>query len=117
MTLADASAIENVVAYINTLPGADVTETIAGDPSKSAALYQSTCAQCHGDDGRGVWTVNAPALTGLDDWYMAEQLQKFRAGIRGRHDDDLYGLQMGLLSNTLVDDEAVNDMVAYINTL
>jgi len=48
---------------------------------------------------------------------MAEQLQKFRAGIRGRHDDDLYGLQMGLLSNTLVDDEAVNDMVAYINTL
>lgn len=117
MTLADASAIENVVAYINTLPGADVAETIAGDPSRSAALYQSTCAQCHGDDGQGVWTVNAPALTGLDDWYMAEQLQKFRAGIRGRHNDDLYGLQMGLLSNTLVDDEAVNDMVAYINTL
>lgn len=117
MTLADASAIENVVAYINTLPGAELTETIAGDPSNSAALYQSTCAQCHGDDGRGVWTVNAPALTDLDDWYMAEQLHNFRAGIRGRHDDDLYGLQMGLLSNTLVDDEAVNDMVAYINTL
>ena len=117
MTLADASAIENVVAYINTLPGAELTDTIAGDPANSAALYQSTCAQCHGGDGRGVWTVNAPALTDLDDWYMAEQLQKFRAGIRGRHSDDLYGLQMGLLSNTLVDDEAVTDMVAYINTL
>ncbi|MCH1493418.1 MAG: c-type cytochrome [Luminiphilus sp.] len=117
MTLADASAIENVVAYINTLPGAELAQTIAGDPGKSAALYKSTCAQCHGDDGRGVWTVNAPALTDLDDWYMAEQLHNFRAGIRGRHDDDLYGLQMGLLSNTLVDDEAVNNMVAYINTL
>ena len=115
MTLADASAID-VVAYINTLPGADVAETIAGDPSKSAALYQSTCAQCHGDDGQGMdcqragtdrtgRLVHGGAATEIPGWHP------------GRHDDDLYGLQMGLLSNTLVDDEAVNDMVAYINTL
>jgi len=38
-------------------------------------------------------------------------------GIRGRHADDLYGLQMGLVSNTMTDDQAIYDMVAYIATL
>jgi cytochrome c oxidase subunit 2 len=89
----------------------------SGDPSKSQALYESTCAQCHGELGQGVWTVNAPALTGLEDWYLASQIKNFRDGIRGRHADDLYGLQMGLVSNTMTDDQAIEDMVAYISSL
>jgi cytochrome c oxidase subunit 2 len=133
MMLADASAINNVVSYINTLSGQadfdgdsqyDLSAAVeryepsaSGDPAKSAALYQSTCAQCHGDDGQGVWTVNAPALTGLDDWYLAAQIKNFRDGIRGRHADDLYGLQMGLVSNTMTTDQAIEDMVAYIGGL
>ena len=89
-----------------------------GNPSsKSQALYESTCAQCHGELGQGVWTVNAPALTGLEDWYLASQIKNFRDGIRGRHADDLYGLQMGLVANTMTDDQAIEDMVAYISTL
>ncbi len=133
MMLADASAINNVVSYINTLSGqpefddnanlglAAAVErfepSASGDPSKSEALYESTCAQCHGQVGEGVWTVNAPALTGLEDWYLAAQIKNFRDGIRGRHADDLYGLQMGLVSNTMTDDQAIEDMVAYITTL
>ena len=62
-------------------------------------------------------TVNAPALTGLDDWYLAAQIKNFRDGIRGRHADDLYGLQMGLVSNTMTTDQAIEDMVAYIGGL
>ena len=61
--------------------------------------------------------MNAPALTDLDDWYLAGQLKNFRDGVRGRHKDDLYGLQMGLASNTMTDDEAIQNMVAYIKTL
>jgi cytochrome c oxidase subunit 2 len=133
MMLADAAAINNVVSYIETLsgqPGFDdsaeyglsaVTErfesSASGDPVKAAALYASTCAECHGDAGEGVWTVNAPALTGLDDWYVVSQLQNFRNRVRGRHDDDLYGLQMSLVSNTMTDDQAIYDMAAYIATL
>ena len=133
MLLTDAAAINNVVSYINTLSGqpafgvndsyglADALERFdvnsIGKPSESAALYQSTCAQCHGPNGDGVWTVNAPALTALDDWYLAGQLKNFRDGVRGRHKDDLYGLQMGLASNTMTDDEAIQNMVAYIKTL
>ena len=35
---------------------------------------------------------------------------ELRDGIRGRHADDLYGLQMGLVSNTMTDDQAIEDM-------
>ena len=133
MMLADAAAINNVVSYIGTLSGqvefdvaADyglsaATErfelSASGDPERAEVLYASTCAQCHGDAGEGVWTVNAPALAGLEDWYLASQIKNFRNGIRGRHDDDLYGLQMGLVSNTMTDDQAIYDMAAYIVTL
>ena len=133
MMLADGSAINNVVAYIDTLSGqADFDDdasynlsaaveryapSVSGDPNKSAALYQSTCAMCHGGSGDGVWTVNAPQLAGLEDWYLSSQIKNFRDGIRGRHSDDLYGLQMGLVSNTMTDDQAIEDMVAYIMTL
>ena len=133
MMLADASAINNVVSYIGTLSGqhdfnADTSyglsqavaryePSASGDPSKSAALYVSTCGECHGASGEGVWTVNAPALAGLEGWYLAEQIKNFRNGVRGRHADDLYGLQMGLVSNTMTDDQAIEDMVAYITTL
>jgi cytochrome c oxidase subunit 2 len=133
MMLADAAAINNVVSYIGTLSGQHdfnedtsygLTQAVkryepsaSGDPSKSAALYESTCGECHGVSGEGVWTVNAPALAGLEGWYLAEQIKKFRDGLRGRHSDDLYGLQMGLVSNTMTDDQAIEDMVAYISTL
>jgi cytochrome c oxidase subunit 2 len=133
MMLADAAAINNVVTYIGTLSGqagfdetaeyglSAVTErfepSASGDPKKAAALYASTCAECHGDAGEGVWTVNAPALAGLDDWYVVSQLQNFRNRVRGRHDDDLYGLQMSLVSNTMTDEQAIYDMAAYIATL
>ena len=133
MMLADAAAINNVVSYIDTLSGQPqfnggvklglsaaverYEPSASGDPTKSNALYESTCAQCHGDLGQGVWTVNAPALTGLEDWYLASQIKNFRDGIRGRHADDLYGLQMGLVSNTMTDDQSIEDMVAYIATL
>ena len=133
MMLADAAAINNVVSYIDTLSGQPqfnggaklglsaaverYEPSASGDPTKSKALYESTCAQCHGDLGQGVWTVNAPALTGLEDWYLASQTKNFRDGIRGRHADDLYGLQMGLVSNTMTDDQSIEDMVAYIATL
>ena len=53
----------------------------------------------------------------MSDWYLATQLKNFREGIRGAHPQDLYGPQMALMAAILTDDEAINDVVAYINTL
>jgi len=53
----------------------------------------------------------------MSDWYLERQLQYFKDGVRGSHPDDIYGDQMNLVANVLVGDNAIKDVVAYINTL
>lgn len=115
-TLADDVAIDNVAAYIKSLPDAPVAATIKGNAKKGQQRY-ATCGTCHGSDGRGIAATQAPRLKGMSDWYLATQLKNFREGIRGVHPKDLYGSQMALMAAILADDAAINDVVAYINTL
>ena len=61
--------------------------------------------------------LNAPRAAGMSDWYIARQLQNFKSGARGSHPQDYYGMQMGFMGRILQDDQAINDLVAYINTL
>ena len=116
-TLADDIAIDNVSAYIRTLPDNPAPATVKGNAHNGQTLYGSTCGTCHGPSGRGVQSMNAPGLKGMSDWYLVTQLKNFKQGIRGAHPQDMYGPQMALLSETLGDDRAINDLVAYINTL
>jgi cytochrome c oxidase subunit 2 len=53
----------------------------------------------------------------MTDWYLAHQLENFKQGIRGEHPEDYYGKQMGFMGRILQDEQAINDVVAYINTL
>jgi cytochrome c oxidase subunit 2 len=115
-TLADDTAIADVVAYIHSLPGETPPATLVGNPAKGKSLY-TTCAACHGADGEGIWSTHAPRLAHMSDWYLARQLQNFRQGIRGAHPEDFYGAEMSLISKILPDDQAVNDLAAYIQTL
>ncbi len=116
-TLADDAAIDNVSAYIGTLPDKPAPATVKGNASDGQRLYVTTCGACHGPDGRGVRATNAPGLKGMSDWYLVTQLKNFKQRIRGAHPQDMYGPQMALLSTALVDERAINDIVAYINTL
>ncbi|OGT82577.1 MAG: cytochrome-c oxidase [Gammaproteobacteria bacterium RIFCSPLOWO2_02_FULL_52_10] len=115
-TLVDENAIDNVVAYINTLPDNPPETTVTGDVARGGRLYTS-CAVCHGRQGQGIWSQDAPRLAGMTDWYLALQLKNFKAGVRGSHASDFQGRQMALLSLMLKDDQAIQDIVAYINTL
>jgi cytochrome c oxidase subunit 2 len=115
-TLADDAAIANVVAYIGTLPDKPAPAKVEGRANKGRADYV-TCAVCHGNDGRGIWSTNAPALAGMSDWYLVTQLKNFKQGIRGTHAKDMYGPQMASMTGMLTSDQAIDDVVAYINTL
>jgi cytochrome c oxidase subunit 2 len=115
-TLADDAAIDNVVAYIATLPDSAAPTTVSGDPRKGKRRYV-TCGACHGPGGAGVQAMNAPGLKGMSDWYLVTQLKNFKQGIRGAHPQDMYGSQMVSMASILADDHAINDVVAYINTL
>lgn len=115
-TVPDRNAMRNIAAYIETLEDQPVETTVTGDVGRGERLY-STCAACHGADGEGIWTTRAPRLAGASDWYLVTQLRNFKSRVRGAHDNDIYGSQMGLLADMLSDEQAINDVVAYINTL
>ncbi len=115
-TLVNDAAIDNVIAHIQTLPDNPSPATIDGDAGNGEKLYR-VCSYCHGADGQGIQAMNAPRAAGMSDWYLARQLENFREGIRGSHSSDYYGFQMGLMASIARDEQAINDLVAYINTL
>jgi cytochrome c oxidase subunit 2 len=116
-TLATDAIVANVAAYIQSLPDTPAQETVTGDVANGQKLFEPTCGVCHSAQGEGIWAVNAPKLAGMSDWYLVRQLQYFKSGVRGTHPDDEYGFQMTSMVQALADDQAINDVVAYINTL
>jgi cytochrome c oxidase subunit 2 len=114
--LADDAAVNNVAAYVHSLTPTKAAPTISGDTKRGYSNFV-TCSSCHGASAQGNPGLNAPPLAGQHDWYLKHQLENFKTGIRGNHKDDLFGTQMRLMSKILRDEQAVNDLVAYINTL
>jgi len=87
-----------------------------GNADRGQQLYQA-CAACHGAQAQGNQAMNAPTLAGQNDWYLVTQLKNFKAGFRGTGQGDRYGAQMRLMANGLADEQAIKDVVSYINTL
>ncbi len=94
---------------------AEVLATKAGDADLGRAQY-AVCISCHGAQGEGNALLNSPKLAGQEAWYLKRQIEYFKAGVRGSHKDDIFGMQMAPMAATLVDDAAINDVIAYIQT-
>ena len=115
-TLFDAAAVENVIAYIQSLPDEPAPATIEGDVERGADLYRG-CAVCHRADGSGSSGTFAPRLAGMSDWYLARQIVLFQEHVRGHDRKDTLARQMTFMSKQLHGQDAINDVVAYINAL
>ena len=115
-TLATDAMVENVIAHIQTFPDNPAETTVAGNVEAGRRTY-TYCAYCHGAQGEGLQTMNAPRMAGMTDWYLQRQLVKFREGVRGQHPRDYYGKQMSFMGRTLTTDQMIDDVIAYINTL
>ena len=116
LTLANDAAVASVSGYISSMPRATITSTIDGNVDTGKALY-AVCATCHGQDAKGLKAMNSPALTTQQDWYLVRQLQNFKSGLRGSDPKDVFGQQMRPMAMILANDQAINDVVAYINSL
>jgi len=88
---------------------------VAGNATAGAAQY-AVCAACHGQQGEGNLALNAPKLAGQEPWYLRKQLANYRAGLRGYHEDDTYGRQMAPMAQTLATDQAIENVIAHIQT-
>lgn len=117
MSLATDAEITVISEYVAKLqPTKPVPALTGGDPERGRTLY-TVCTACHQADGSGMQALKAPPLTHANDWYMASQLKKFKAGIRGTNPKDVSGATMRPMAQTLTDDKAIADVVAYIVTL
>ena len=76
---------------------------------------KTLCRACHGDKGQGMEALHAPALSHQEDWYLKRQLQNFKKGIRGFHENDVYGKQMSPFIKNLSEDDIVL-LVSYISS-
>lgn len=110
------SQISTAAQFVSATRSPLPEQTLDGDASAGKENY-SSCAVCHGANGEGNVALHAPALRGLNDWYLLTQLRNYRDGIRGSDPADNYGVQMRATVQILEDDQAMQDVVRYITTL
>jgi cytochrome c oxidase subunit 2 len=109
--------VKDVAAYVAQLPATEPMRLVEGDVEKGKATYSAVCVSCHAADGTGNKDLKFPPLLHTSDWYLKTQLLNYKAGVRGNDPTNTNGIVMRSMSNTLVDDQAIDDVVAYIMTL
>lgn len=108
--------IAAVAQFVQATQSPHPAVSIEGDVESGRQLY-APCIACHGANAEGNEALGAPALTGIDDWYLVRQLENYQTGIRGSHPGDVYGMQMRASVSLLRDKQAIDDVVRYITTL
>ena len=64
------------------LPLAPVSQVShAADATNGEQLFQK-CIMCHGENGQGKESQNAPRIAGQFDWYIVTALKDFKSGAR-----------------------------------
>ena len=108
--------VSALVHYIAQRPRPRFNPVIRGNTLRGRQLYANHCVSCHGPSGEGKPELWAPRLADLEDWYLLDQLRKFRNGQRGWHEQDVEGQVMAKVVQPL----AVNDLrniVAALNDM
>ncbi len=116
LSLTSEEDVKAVAHYVETLPPVRHASSIPGDPKAGEALY-ATCSACHGDTGAGNQDLKAPRIAGVDDWYLATELRKFRSGVRGTSPKDTGGRLMRPMTRGLAGEDAIRNVIAYAETL
>jgi cytochrome c oxidase subunit 2 len=111
-----AAQRQAVAAYVAGLAPAHNPASLTGVDAAAGEQAFAMCIACHGMKGEGNQAVNAPPLAGLDDWYVALQIRKFKSGIRGAVPGDTVGPVMAAMSMAIQPD-VVDDVAAYVHAL
>lgn len=63
------------------------------------------CSTCHGMQLMGNPIIQAPRLSGMETWYIEQQLKSFKKGWRGGHEGDVIGMEMQPMAAALSDEQ------------
>ena len=105
-----------LLALITLVVGCTDPAPDKGSLTYSKQLYDG-CVQCHGENGEGNQDIGAPAIAGLELWYVKRQLRGFQKGYRGWHAEDLAGKRMQPMARALQTDENVDLVAAYVASM
>lgn len=78
-TILDKKAIREVAEYVYTLSGGDTSHDQLVDAGEKR--FATTCAACHGADGKGNPSLGAPNLTD-QDWLYSDSISGIMTSIR-----------------------------------
>jgi cytochrome c oxidase subunit 2 len=105
-----------VALHVASLPRVANAATIGGSDAAAGQRAFLICAGCHGADGRGNEAVSVPPLAGVDDWYVAAQVRKFKNGVRGTTPGDAFGPVMRAVAGRL-SAEDISQIATYLHSL
>lgn len=86
----------------------------SGPAVETVSTNYNYCTVCHGPDGNGNTAIAAPAIAGIEPWYLAEQLKGYREHLRGRDfTADPAGTEMRIVAREL-SDRQIADLARYV---
>jgi cytochrome c553 len=113
-TVSNESDWRAVIAFVRSLPMQAPQSTLRGDIEAGRQIY-ATCSACHGPNAQGNEALDAPNLRSLQDWYIVDELRKYRIGARGVSPDDLPGSRMRAVAATLRSDDDARAVASFIS--
>jgi len=111
----NAGQTRAIAALVERLPRVHPAATIIADIERGKEVYSDRCMECHRYNGEGELVFSAAPLVGLQDWYLAAQLRKFKTGLRGAAKGDENGQKMVHVTVCFIEDEEmVQSLAAWL---
>lgn len=118
-------AIASVAEYVSTLPfkPAELPATEGMENvDQFAVLFEgrglySGCKSCHAAEASGIEALGAPRLAGQYPSYLRRQIQHFKEGVRGTHEEDTHGQQMAMMAAAIPSGNSLDALLLYIHQL
>ena len=89
------------------------TSAVADDELPIPADEYVYCTVCHGVQLMGNPMLKAPRLSGMESWYVENQMLAYKKGWRGKHEKDVAGIDMQPMAAALTD-EQIKEVSAYV---
>jgi cytochrome c oxidase subunit 2 len=71
------------------------------------------CTVCHGVQLMGNPIIEAPRLSGMEQWYVERQMLAYKTGLRGVHEADVKGMEMRTMAAALSNDQ-ITEVAAFV---
>ncbi len=107
---------QQLAIHIASLPVKRPKRTVAGDPEAGSQPYQELCASCHGAEAQGDLVKRTPPLHAFQDWYLVEQIRRFRVGLRKPDATHGESLQMHAMALRFPSLDEAREIALYINS-